>query len=454
MKTGIILKTNHMPKKNTPKQKISQHRILAVEGLMAVQHGSTTTHFMEKISSDLRPAVQQLLYGVLRWQGSIDHLLKKHVAKMPKKQIKYILRVAIFELFFCKTPAHACIDQAVELCRYFHQIPQTKFVNAILRKLKDEDIDRNAIVNFPEWLQKRWKDSPKWMLSLQKEPKIALAFKNEEALKTYLSFFSKNGDSASNETEYQIDINHKMGIAQNTLESIASGSITTWPRFSEGDWWIMNPASAQVVDEVWQTIHKTQKMNNVSVLDMCAAPGGKSFRFASYGANVVATDISSTRLSIFQQNCTRLNLDIPSYECDWRKPQKHIGQFDLVFLDAPCSGLGVIRKHPEIRWIRTFEDVQNHQIIQQRLLKRATQHVKANGFVAYCVCSVLPEEGSEVIESFLQQQVSKNDEPSWTLLHSWSSFSLFDNDTPYSESTVCRLDGLQVFLLQRSPFVE
>ena len=170
---------------------------------------------------------------------------------------------------------------------------------------------------------------------------------------------------------------------------------------------------------------------------MCSAPGGKTFRLKSHGASVVSMDISRARLKRLEENASRLNLPIEIIEQDASVFTPSLGKFDLVFLDAPCSGLGVIRKHPEIRWNRTITDVRSNSILQYKLLLTASRYVGENGRLAYCVCSLHPEEGDGVIKRFIDKY------PEWTVIRSWK--------TPIDSKKVNQelLDGFQVFILKK-----
>ena len=177
------------------------------------------------------------------------------------------------------------------------------------------------------------------------------------------------------------------------------GRVSEWDGFEDGDWWIMNPAAAHVVDLVWK-VAVSFKSNDLTVLDLCAAPGGKSFRFASKGAKVVSVDGSELRLRRMQENQERLGLVAALKRLDLTEYQSELGSYDVVFVDAPCSGLGVIRKHPEIRWNRTQSDVIASAIRQRQILKHAAKYVNQNGILAYCVCSLHPMEGENVMNAF------------------------------------------------------
>jgi 16S rRNA (cytosine967-C5)-methyltransferase len=139
-----------------------------------------------------------------------------------------------------------------------------------------------------------------------------------------------------------------------------------------------------------------------TVADLCAAPGGKTAQLAAAGAHVVAVDRSARRLERVRQNLARLHMRADITEADvlqWRA-----GPFDAVLLDAPCSGTGTIRRHPDIPWIKRQADIAALVSTQQRLLAQAAELVKPGGFLIYCTCSLEPEEGAQIVRDFLGQE--------------------------------------------------
>ncbi len=139
------------------------------------------------------------------------------------------------------------------------------------------------------------------------------------------------------------------------------------------------------------------------MLDVCAAPGGKSFRLASHGATVVATDRSEPRLEKLRQGAERLGLSIACEAWDWSRGgwPGAPAPFDAVLVDAPCTGLGTVRRHPEIRWRRQPEDLATVARLQATILEHASAQVAPGGALVYSVCSPEPEEGVSIVESFL-----------------------------------------------------
>ena len=420
--------------------KITPYRKFVIQGLERVENGELASIVLKDAPPNNYALCQEMLYGCLRWQGSLDKMIAANAKRRPKKSVRRILRMALYELYFMKKLRHAVIDQAVELCKTSKNHRAHKFVNAFLRQAQFP-LEVYANENFPSWLMELWSQAGPWLKSLQSPPRVAMSFKSDKAMQQYNDVFESDctvdGESVS-----------KM------MYSNQSGPIRKWKGYEEGDWWIMNPAAATVVDKTMEQISLLNpSLTNPSVLDVCAAPGGKSFRFHSLGATVTAMDLDSKRLGRFEENCNRLGISLTTHVQDSLMHNPALGTFDVVFLDAPCSGLGVIRKHPEIRWNRTLADIQASKILQISLLYTASKYVNENGILAFCVCSLHPLEGIEVVRDFLkgsQQkynceggEINQNLHNQWELISEWS--------TPIQKKQIMveKLDGFQLFILRR-----
>ena len=173
---------------------------------------------------------------------------------------------------------------------------------------------------------------------------------------------------------------------------LEKGNPESWPEYEKGTWWVMSLSSAYVIELLARAVPKEER-SGLKVLDACAAPGAKTFRLHQYGFSVLATDISSNRLRRFAENSKRLGVDIPFERQDWLSPKYKGEHFDIIVLDAPCSGLGVLRRHPEIRWRRKETDIQAHTVLQSRLLHSLYRFLKPDALLLYSVCSFFSEEG-------------------------------------------------------------
>jgi 16S rRNA (cytosine967-C5)-methyltransferase len=165
-----------------------------------------------------------------------------------------------------------------------------------------------------------------------------------------------------------------------------AGRVDNLPGYAEGRWWVMDPAAVAVADLVPDV---------PIVLDTCAAPGGKSLRLAARGIRVQATDLDATRLDRLVENANRVGLHVEPRVHDWSVAPMP-GQWPAVIVDAPCTALGLVRRHPELRWRRTEADVRAAHERQKRILRNAATVVAPGGTLVYAVCSPEPEEGPDV----------------------------------------------------------
>jgi 16S rRNA (cytosine967-C5)-methyltransferase len=187
------------------------------------------------------------------------------------------------------------------------------------------------------------------------------------------------------------------------------GAIAKLPGFREGLFWVQDPAATAVADLV-------PIPEDGRVLDACGAPGGKALRLACRGAQVTAIDRSGERLALIKENAKRLRTSIKMMKHDWlRGPCPNLETFQSVLMDAPCTGLGTVRRHPEIRWRRQESDLQGCQERQMEMLSAIATHVGPNGTLVYSVCSVEPEETEEVAKHFERAN------PAWHREMTWSS---------------------------------
>jgi 16S rRNA (cytosine967-C5)-methyltransferase len=295
-----------------------------------------------------------------------------------------ILLTGAAQLLFLDVPDHAAVDTAVSLARQDPGAARyASLVNAVLRAIAR---DRAAILashdaladNMPPWLAQRWIG--------QYGPDLAARI------------------AAALASEPGIDISVKAdapGWAQR-LDALLlpTGSLRLRPRtavrdlpgFSEGAWWVQDAAAALAA-------RLLQPRPGLRILDLCAAPGGKTAQLASAGAAVVALDRSGPRLARLRSGMERLGLAVETIEGDALGFEG--GPFDAVLLDAPCSATGTIRRHPDVPWVKTAGDIGKLAALQARLLDKAMTLVRPGGHVVYCTCSLEREEGEAQIEALL-----------------------------------------------------
>lgn len=372
-------------------------RLAAAYALMRAEKGY---HADEALLAAIEPGskdmglARALTFGVLRRRGALDKLLGAFARDPVHKldpNVRVAARIGLFELHCMRTPPHAAVDQAVQLTRVLRRPRAAGFVNAVLRKGGEGYLPDDPLLDHPNWMIRRWKERygeeavQEWCARMSEAAPLAvcLATPDSEA---------PEGEPAT-----------AMGLPVPGVRWVdAKGRVDELPGFETGAWWVMDPAAAAAADLL-------EVQTGERVLDACAAPGGKTLRLASQGADVVAADRRLSRLERVQESLDRTGLKATLEKVDWNKDQPQLGSFDAVLVDAPCTGLGTTRRHPEIRWSRQASDPLAQSLLQGVILANASLRVKPGGRLVYAVCSPEPEEGRDVVQEFLSRR------PEWRL---------------------------------------
>jgi 16S rRNA (cytosine967-C5)-methyltransferase len=372
----------------------------ALRALLRVERGERSDRALEAEappSGRDRALAWHLVSGVLQHRGEIDHILAAS-SKRPlgalDPAVVAVLRLAIYELRHGRAPARAVVHQAVELTRVEASRRATGFVNAVLRNQgRVGEPPERVLLNHPDWLLERWSErygverAARWALRNNQPAPLCLAsLDGPEALEAELL--------EAGLTPARADAGGRAIPGLRAVEGPV-GQVGALSGIQQGRWWVQDPAAAAVADLVgcepgWR------------VLDACAAPGGKTFRLLSQGGELVAVDRAPERLERMAGALRRLQLEARLVLHDWLEgPLAGQELFDAVLVDAPCSGLGTLRRHPEIRWRRQPEDLVRNAARQLEILRACAPHVRPGGVLVYAVCSGEPEEGERVVEGFL-----------------------------------------------------
>jgi 16S rRNA (cytosine967-C5)-methyltransferase len=343
---------------------------------------------MAELSVRDRAFARLLVATVLRRLGQIDALIADclNTPLAPRAAIVHdVLRLGIAQLMFLRTPPHAAVATSVDLAHARGFLSHKGLVNAVLRRLSVEGPDRverqdAARLNTPEWLWRSWCRAYGEGLAHA----IATAHLKEAPLDLTLRA----------EDEIWCEKLGATKLPTGSLRRAAGGSITALPGYAEGAWWIQDAAASLPV-RLFNGITGRQ------VVDLCAAPGGKTAQLASAGAHVTAIDRSARRLDRLVTNLNRLGMPVSAVAADaltWR-PDEPV---DAVLLDAPCTATGAIRRHPDVPHLKQPEDVARLAVVQENLLRAAVEMLRPGGTLVYCTCSLEPEEGSERVEALLR----------------------------------------------------
>lgn len=352
---------------------------------------------LNKLDVRDRALAFNLIATTIRRLGQIDALIAYCLNKrLPPKarDAKTILRLGVCQLMFLKIPDHAAVSTSVDLAESKNLGPYKKLINAVLRRIGREGVKLVASqdaprLNTPDWLWQSWTAAYGDALCRN----IAQAHLSEAPLDI----------SVKSEADIWAEKMEAEMLPTGSLRLGKASSVVDLPGFLEGEWWIQDAAAALPVRLLGDVKDK-------SIADICAAPGGKAAQLAVSGANVIALDRSERRLQTMAENMKRLSLDVEiicTDAADWRPANK----MDGVLLDAPCSSTGTIRRHPDVARLKKPEDATKTQSIQTRLLQAATEMVRPGGVIVYATCSLQPEEGPLVVNSFLENNSNWKRQP-------------------------------------------
>jgi 16S rRNA (cytosine967-C5)-methyltransferase len=236
------------------------------------------------------------------------------------------------------------------------------------------------------------------------------------------------------------------------VRTLLQGSVTMLPGFAEGQWWVQDAAAALPARLFGDVAGK-------SILDLCAAPGGKTAQLAQLGARVTAVDRSPGRMARLRENFARLSLQVETVVTDAAEWQgANSGGFDGILVDAPCSSTGTIRRHPDVAWLRQEADIAPLVGLQKRLLQRAVTLLKAGGTLVYCTCSLEPEEGEAAISALLAAEPAVRRapiEPSeiaglTEILNAEGDLRTLPSHLPHQDQRLGGLDGFYAARLVKS----
>ena len=354
----------------------------------------------------------RIVYGVMQNQLLLDFYIGSYCSQKPdhlQPPLLEILRMGAYQILYLdKVPDHAAVSESVELAKRFKRGQAAGLVNAVLRKLSQNKSDLPAI---PDRDEQRYfsiqYSHPKWLVKrvlpiLGREGTEAfLAANNSVAPLTIQVNPLKTTLPALQEELTAAGISAKAHAwAPGCLELSGTGDLTSLPAFREGKFMVQDPAASLVA--LAADIRPGQR-----VLDVCAAPGGKSFGAAfamEDQGSVMACDLHENKLVRIRESAARLGVTcVETAAADGRsfRPEWDAG-FDTVLVDAPCSGLGIIRKKPDIRY-KKADDLFALPVIQSAILENAARYVKPGGTLVYSTCTILPEENEQISDAFLAE---------------------------------------------------
>ncbi len=321
---------------------------------------------LAKLPAADRARAQRLATEVLRQIEPIDRLLQTFLKREPPLMGLNILRLAVAELQG-GAAAHGVVNAAVELARKGQHIGALAgMINAVLRKVPTGVDLPTAVQKMPRWLRQPLVHA--WGRD------VVATIEAVQAKAPPLDLTLKDGPHPEGEM-----------LPTGSLRVKGAGQVSALPGYAEGAWWVQDAAAALAVPMLGD-------VRGQRVLDLCAAPGGKTLQLAAAGAAVTAVDISGPRMGRVRENLARTGLEAELVVADALHWQPD-APFDAILLDAPCSATGTIRRHPDLQYIKDGTDIPALQELQAHLFDRALGFLKPGGRLVYCTCSLLAEEG-------------------------------------------------------------
>ncbi|NBE07136.1 RsmB/NOP family class I SAM-dependent RNA methyltransferase [Paragemmobacter ruber] len=314
-----------------------------------------------------RARAQRLALAVLRHVEPADQVLAPHLRKSPPRLVRDAMRLAVVEIALGGA-AHGAVNAAVEIVRRGKRTaPFAGLVNAVLRK-----VPADPFAGLPPQRMPRWLRQP--LVHAYGRDGVT-AMEAVQAMTPPLDLTLRAGAEAPEGAV----------LPTGTLRLEEKGQVSALPGYAAGGWWVQDAAAALAVGLL-------APQAGERVLDLCAAPGGKTLQLAAAGAAVTAVDLSEPRMARLRENLSRCGLAadlITADALEWQPDQA----FDAVLLDAPCSATGTIRRHPDLPFVKDGSELPALVELQARLLDRALGMVRPGGRVVFCTCSLLPDEG-------------------------------------------------------------
>lgn len=383
-------------------------RSLAAQTLeQVVEQGQSLSNLLpaaQKNLSDKDAALlQELCFGVLRTlpllEAAIQQLMSRPLTGK-QRSLHFLIMVGLYQLLYTRIPAHAALAETVEGATVLNRPQMKGLINGVLRQFQRQQSDMMPQLEqspqrflHPNWLLKRLQQAwpAHWEQIVeannQRPPMWLRVNRQHHSRDQWLGLLQESGNNA---------VSHPVYPDALMLET--PSPVSQLPGFEKG-WVTVQDASAQ------GCVTWLEPQNGERILDLCAAPGGKTTHIleAAPNAQVMAVDVDAQRLKRVYENLKRLNMQADVKQGDGRFPQQWCNDtlFDRILLDAPCSATGVIRRHPDIKWLRRDRDIPELAALQREILDAIWPHLKPGGTLVYATCSVLPEENQLQIESFL-----------------------------------------------------
>lgn len=407
-----------------------------------------------------RAFVTDIVYGTIRWKMTLDWIIEQFSSVKLKKispWILNILRIGIYQLLFSdRVPDSAACNESVKLSKEYGHAASSRFVNAVLRNVsrnkgnitypdKNSECIRHLSLKFshPDWLVKKW-------------------------VELFGEEFTESLLAANNEIpDFTVRVNTLKIGKEELIENLRQEGVeASGGRYLEEAVTIKNPTFALKTDSFKKGYFQVQDESSMLavkildpkpgefVMDVCSAPGGKASHIAQLMKNtgtVLARDVHEHKIKLIDETCERLGLSAVRTELfdALVLDDKHVEKADRVLVDAPCTGFGIIRRRPDIKWARKPENIKDIVLLQRNILKTCARYVKPGGILVYSTCTINPEENEGIVQDFLGADRSfEPDDITQLLPEKLKKRSVSSASTGYVQLFPC-IDGVDGFFIAR-----
>lgn len=403
----------------TSKQTKRTVRYVALEALERVTKGGAYSNLLlrelmnkGRLNDKDARLLTELVYGTIARQLLLDYYLSPFTKKAKKIDgwVQNLLRLSLYQMLYLdKVPSHAIVNEAVEIAKTRGNIGVSKFVNGVLRNVQRQGVPELEAIKDPVERLSIEVSMPRWLVE-----KFIAQIGLEETRELGLSLFEASHMSGRVNTNF---ISREEALKNLELEGFEVEASQVSPFGVVGKKGFL--AGSRLFADGWLTIQDESSMlvaptlqveAHHQVLDACAAPGGKTTHLATYlkaaeGGKITALDIHAHKVRLVEENAERLHVSevVTTKVLDARLAKETFEpeSFDRILVDAPCSGLGLMRRKPDIKYSKQPRDFENLPVIQQEILESVAPTLKSGGLLVYSTCTIMPEENEEVVAAFL-----------------------------------------------------
>ncbi|MDU8925492.1 16S rRNA (cytosine(967)-C(5))-methyltransferase RsmB [Pasteurellaceae bacterium LIM206] len=425
-KNGTALLSRAQPPRHHKAKPLSVRALAARVMLQVLDQGKSLSTLLPEVQPQVKaqdfPLLQEICFGICRVLPRLEHIISQLLDKPLKGKTRIVhclLLVGLYQILYTRIPAHAAVDEAVAATSALKADSLRGLTNAVLRRfLREQEqilaaADKHWQTYHPEWLVNKLKKAyPNWREIIeannQKPPMWIRVNRQRCSRADYAVLLAEQKlHGVSHQNPYALRLEHPTAVLN-------------LPHFAEG--W----ATVQDIHAQWAGL-LLEPQNGELILDACAAPGGKTTHILEQApqAKVIALDVEQSRLNRVNENLARMRQTaliicgdaaqpadwLPQVAAEFGRDKQSAVLFDRILLDAPCSATGVIRRHPDIKWLRKEEDIAQLVALQKHILHALWTTLKPGGIMLYATCSILPEENSQQIADFLTAHKDARPEP-------------------------------------------